>query len=147
MYSSRGFYVSVEIARNLSGVRNSIDIREIMTCQYCYLRDTLSFTKKEQIAIFMSFSVLYWLSGLPGSRSVIRGTWSRDPPRVLISDANFHRPSSLQYDISSNRYNITVNSWKRLDSVYITIGYLLKEIHHHGENVLLYRLIKHLIIE
>ena len=53
----------------------------------------------------MSFSVLYWISGLPGSRSVIRGTWSRDPPRVLISEANFHRPSSLQYDVSSNRYN------------------------------------------
>nr|XP_022322606.1 low-density lipoprotein receptor-related protein 4-like [Crassostrea virginica] len=51
----------------------------------------------------MNIKCPYWISGLPGSRSVIRGTWSRDPPRVLISEANFHRPSSLQYDVSSNR--------------------------------------------
>ncbi|XP_078326898.1 low-density lipoprotein receptor-related protein 6-like isoform X2 [Crassostrea virginica] len=48
-------------------------------------------------------SVLYWISGISGSRSIVRGTWTRETPRVLISAANLNNPSSLQYDVTSHR--------------------------------------------
>nr|XP_022323823.1 low-density lipoprotein receptor-related protein 4-like isoform X2 [Crassostrea virginica] len=47
--------------------------------------------------------VLYWISGISGSRSIVRGTWTREMPRVLISAANLNNPSSLQYDVMSHR--------------------------------------------
>lgn len=45
---------------------------------------------------------LYWISGTL-ERSIMRGSWTRDTPRILISSANLHNPSSLQYDVTSHR--------------------------------------------
>uniref|UniRef100_A0A8W8MRC5 EGF-like domain-containing protein n=1 Tax=Magallana gigas TaxID=29159 RepID=A0A8W8MRC5_MAGGI len=45
---------------------------------------------------------LFWISGTSG-KSVVRGSWTRDVPQTLISSANLNEPSSLQYDVTSNR--------------------------------------------
>ncbi|XP_056012123.1 low-density lipoprotein receptor-related protein 4-like [Ostrea edulis] len=47
-------------------------------------------------------SYLYWISGSSG-KSIMRGTWSRDTPQVILSSANVANPSSLQYDVTSDR--------------------------------------------
>lgn len=48
------------------------------------------------------FSELYWISG-SSEKSIVRGTWTRDAPRVLISAANLNLPRCLQYDVTSKR--------------------------------------------
>ncbi|XP_078326911.1 low-density lipoprotein receptor-related protein 2-like isoform X1 [Crassostrea virginica] len=48
-------------------------------------------------------SVLYWISGPFGSRTIIRGTWKSDTPDVVLSEANLYNPVSLQYDVTSDR--------------------------------------------
>eukprot|EP00105_Crassostrea_gigas_P037659 XP_019921807.1 PREDICTED: low-density lipoprotein receptor-related protein 4-like isoform X2 [Crassostrea gigas] len=45
---------------------------------------------------------LYWITGL-SDRSIVRGSWTRDTPTVLISAANLNNPRSLQYDVTSHR--------------------------------------------
>ena len=59
--------------------------------------------KKYDMSVNLFYSVLYWISGISGSRSIVRGTWTRETPRVLISAANLNNPSSLQYDVMSHR--------------------------------------------
>lgn len=48
------------------------------------------------------FSELYWIVGAPG-KSIVRGSWTRNAPKVLISAANLNSPRSLQYDVTSQR--------------------------------------------
>ena len=59
--------------------------------------------KQLDIASEMFYSVLYWITGISGSTSIVRGTWRRETPRVLISAVNLNNPSSLQYDVTSHR--------------------------------------------
>lgn len=48
------------------------------------------------------FRTLFWISGTSG-KSIVRGSWTRDVPQTLIPSANLNEPSSLQYDVTSNR--------------------------------------------
>ena len=59
--------------------------------------------KQLDMTVNLFYSVLYWISGVLGSRSIVRGTWTRETPRVLISAANLNNPFSLQYDVTSHR--------------------------------------------
>ncbi|XP_065930460.1 uncharacterized protein [Magallana gigas] len=45
---------------------------------------------------------LFWITGL-SDRSIVRGSWTRITPTVLISAANLNNPRSLQYDVTSHR--------------------------------------------
>nr|XP_034309187.1 low-density lipoprotein receptor-related protein 5-like isoform X3 [Crassostrea gigas] len=45
---------------------------------------------------------IYWISGTQG-RSIVRGSWTRDAPKVLISFGKLKDPRSLQHDVTSNR--------------------------------------------
>ena len=69
-----------------------------------YIKHPDDFKEKQlDMTVNLFYSVLYWLSGISGSRSIVRGTWTRETPRVLISAANLNNPSSLQYDVTSHR--------------------------------------------
>uniref|UniRef100_A0A8W8MIS0 EGF-like domain-containing protein n=2 Tax=Magallana gigas TaxID=29159 RepID=A0A8W8MIS0_MAGGI len=48
------------------------------------------------------FGYIYWISGKLG-RSIVRGSWARDVPRVVISVEYLNDPISLKYDVVSNR--------------------------------------------
>lgn len=48
------------------------------------------------------FSELYWIFGAV-EKSIVRGSWARNAPQVLISAANLYYPRSLQYDVTSQR--------------------------------------------
>ncbi|XP_056009049.1 low-density lipoprotein receptor-related protein 4-like isoform X1 [Ostrea edulis] len=45
---------------------------------------------------------LFWISGSSG-KSIMRGTWNRDTPKIIVSSANMGNPSSLHYDVTSSR--------------------------------------------
>nr|XP_022326442.1 low-density lipoprotein receptor-related protein 4-like [Crassostrea virginica] len=47
--------------------------------------------------------VLFWVSGTSGSRSLFRGTWTRETPQIIVPVGSLDNPVSLQYDITNNR--------------------------------------------
>ncbi|XP_078326559.1 low-density lipoprotein receptor-related protein 2-like isoform X3 [Crassostrea virginica] len=47
--------------------------------------------------------VLFWISGTSGSRSLFRGTWTRETPQLIVPAGSLDNPVSLRYDITSNR--------------------------------------------
>ncbi|XP_056013215.1 low-density lipoprotein receptor-related protein 2-like [Ostrea edulis] len=47
-------------------------------------------------------SYLFWISG-SSEKSIMRGTWNKDSPQVILSSATLNNPSSLYYDVTSNR--------------------------------------------
>nr|XP_022326452.1 low-density lipoprotein receptor-related protein 4-like isoform X2 [Crassostrea virginica] len=47
--------------------------------------------------------VLFWISGISGSKSLFRGTWTRETPRTIVSTGSLGNPVSLQYDVTSQR--------------------------------------------
>jgi hypothetical protein len=47
-------------------------------------------------------SYLFWISG-SSRKSIMRGTWSRNSPQLIVSSAEMANPSSLQYDVTSKR--------------------------------------------
>nr|XP_022305771.1 low-density lipoprotein receptor-related protein 1B-like [Crassostrea virginica] len=47
--------------------------------------------------------ILFWISGTSGSRSLFRGTWTRETPQIIMPAGSLDNPVSLQYDVTSNR--------------------------------------------
>ena len=48
-------------------------------------------------------SILFWISGTSGKKSLVRGTWRRETPRTIVPTGSLDNPVSLQYDVTSNR--------------------------------------------
>nr|XP_022326444.1 low-density lipoprotein receptor-related protein 6-like isoform X2 [Crassostrea virginica] len=55
--------------------------------------------------------VLFWISGTSGSKSLFRGTWTRETPRTIVSTGSLGNPVSLQYDVTSHRIYWIVGSY------------------------------------
>ena len=51
----------------------------------------------------LAVSILFWISGTSGSRSLFRGTWTRETPQIIMPAGSLDNPVSLQFDVTSNR--------------------------------------------
>lgn len=96
------------------------------------MKQTMALTYHSCNQLYLS--ALYWIAGL-SDRSIVRGSWTRDTPTILISAANLNNPSSLQYDVTSHRYlyiflYLSLQSWWFLFiyKAYNIIFFLLKTL-------------------
>lgn len=68
------------------------------------ITDTIysSLQNPESLTVDPYTGELYWIVGAP-EKSIVRGSWTRNAPKVLISAANLNSPRSLQFDVTSQR--------------------------------------------
>lgn len=59
-------------------------------------------TVTDTICYSICVRFLYWISG-KSERRIVRGSWLRDVPNVMISVDSLEDPVFLKYDVESNR--------------------------------------------